>query len=156
MHLRLIAVGERQPAWVEEAFKDYAARLPKVWKFHLDTISTAKRPKSGATKQAMEAEGKSILDQIRPTDNVIVLDERGKSLSTVQLEQQLAGWLAGGRDLCFVIGGPDGLTRDVKDRADATYSLSKLTLPHGMVRVLLAEQLFRAWSMSANHPYHRT
>lgn len=156
MHLRLIAVGERQPAWVEEAFKDYAARLPKAWKFHLDTISTAKRPKSGATKQAMEAEGKSILDQIRPTDNVIVLDERGKSLSTVQLEQQLAGWLAGGRDLCFVIGGPDGLTRDVKDRADATYSLSKLTLPHGMVRVLLAEQLFRAWSMSANHPYHRT
>lgn len=156
MHLRLIAVGERQPDWVEDAFKDYVARLPKTWKFRLDTVSTAKRFKSGSTQQAMEAEGRLILDQIRPTDCVVVLDERGKGLTTVQLEQQLADWLAGGRDLCFVIGGPDGLSSDVKKRADSTWSLSKLTLPHGMVRVLLAEQLFRAWSMSTNHPYHRT
>lgn len=156
MHLRLIAVGERQPDWVEDAFKDYVARLPKTWKFRLDTVSTAKRFKSGSAQQAMEAEGRLILDQIRPTDCVVVLDERGKGLTTVQLEQQLADWLAGGRDLCFVIGGPDGLSSDVKKRADSTWSLSKLTLPHGMVRVLLAEQLFRAWSMSTNHPYHRT
>jgi 23S rRNA (pseudouridine1915-N3)-methyltransferase len=156
MHLRLIAVGERQPDWVEDAFQDYVARLPKAWKFRLDAVSTAKRFKSGSVQQAMEAEGRLILDQIRPTDCVVVLDERGKGLTTVQLEQQLADWLAGGRDLCFVIGGPDGLSGEVKKRANSTWSLSKLTLPHGMVRVLLAEQLFRAWSMSTNHPYHRT
>jgi len=155
VHVRLIAVGERQPAWVEDACKAYEARLPRPWKFRIDTVATARRTRNTIAGQAMSEEGKAILDQVRPADCVVVLDEHGTLLSTAALEKRLAEWLAGGRDLCFVIGGPDGLAPQVRDRADFVLSLSKLTLPHGLARVLLTEQLFRAWSLSAGHPYHR-
>lgn len=155
MHVRLIAVGERQPAWVEDACKAYEARLPRPWKFRIDTVATARRTRNTVAGQAMSEESKAILDQVRPADFVVVLDEHGTLLSTAALEKRLAEWLAGGRDLCFVIGGPDGLAPEVRDRADFVLSLSKLTLPHGLARVLLTEQLFRAWSLSAGHPYHR-
>lgn len=155
MHVRLLAVGDRQPAWVDQACKDYEARLPRHWKFEITTLATAKRTKNSTAVQAMMQEGKAILEQLRPADFVVILDEHGKLLTTEALEQRLADWLAGGRDLCFVIGGPDGLDQEVKSRADFVLSLSKLTMPHGLARVMLTEQLFRVWSLSMGHPYHR-
>ena len=155
MHVRLLAVGDRQPAWVEQACSDYEARLPRQWKFHIDTVSTARRTKNTVAEQAKSQEGQAILDRLRPTEFVVVLAERGTLMTTEAFEQRLGDWLAAGRDLCFVIGGPDGLADEVQERADYVLSLSKLTLPHGLARIMLTEQLFRAWSLSAGHPYHR-
>lgn len=155
MHVRLLAVGDRQPAWVDQACSDYEARLPQQWKFHIDTVATARRTKNTVALQAKAQEGKAILEQVRPAEFVVVLDERGTLLTTEAFERRLGDWQAAGRDLCFVIGGPDGLADEVRDRADYVLSLSKLTLPHGLARIMLTEQLFRAWSLSTGHPYHR-
>jgi len=140
---------------VEQACSDYEARLPRQWKFHIDTVATARRTKNTVAEQAKSQEGQAILDRLRPADFVVVLDERGTFMTTEAFEQRLGDWLAAGRDLCFVIGGPDGLADEVQERADYVLSLSKLTLPHGLARIMLTEQLFRAWSLSAGHPYHR-
>jgi len=103
----------------------------------------------------MEAEGELILAKLVATEQVVLLDERGKPLSSQELADKLSEWQADGRDLCFVIGGPDGVSDAVRQRADSLWSLSKLTLPHGMARALLSEQLYRAWSLQNGHPYHR-
>lgn len=103
----------------------------------------------------MEAECEQILSRIKPTEQVVLLDERGKQMTSQNLASKLSDWQTDGRDLCLVIGGPDGVTEDCRQRADVCWSLSKLTLPHGLARVLLAEQLFRAWSLQTGHPYHR-
>jgi 23S rRNA (pseudouridine1915-N3)-methyltransferase len=103
----------------------------------------------------MEAEGELINAKLNPTEQVILLDERGKQLSSKSLASRLDDWQADGRDLCFVIGGPDGVSDSVRQRADMLWSLSQLTLPHGMARALLSEQLYRAWSLQTGHPYHR-
>ncbi len=155
MHVRLIAVGDRQPSWVSSAFDDYVARLPRHWQFRLDAISTAKRNKSESTSVAKDAEGIKILTKIRPADYVVALDERGRQSTSKQLAGKLEEWQTVGADLVFIIGGPDGLASDVLERANAQWSLSQLTLPHGLARILFAEQLYRAWSLSAGHPYHR-
>lgn len=155
MHVRLIAVGDRQPSWVNSAFDDYVARLPRHWQFTLDAISTARRNKSESTRVAKDAEGIKILTKIRPADYVIALDERGRQSTSKQLAGKLEEWQTVGADLVFIIGGPDGLASDVLERANAQWSLSQLTLPHGLARILFAEQLYRAWSLSAGHPYHR-
>ena len=155
MHIRLLAVGDRQPSWVDEASDAYTARLPREWKFRIDVIPTVRRQKNDKSRQAMEAEGKLILAKLQPAEQVIVLDERGRQLDSNGLAGKLSDWQADGRDLCFVIGGPDGLSETCKQRADFSWSLSKLTLPHGLARVLFAEQLYRAWSLQTGHPYHR-
>ena len=155
MHIRLIAVGDRQPSWVDDAFGTYAARFPREWKFRLDTIPTARRSKNDKSDSAVLAEGKQILDRIDPAEHVVLLDERGRQFTSIELSGKLADWQADGRDLCFVIGGPDGVSADCAERAKIHWSLSKLTLPHGLARVLFAEQLYRAWSLQAGHPYHR-
>jgi 23S rRNA (pseudouridine1915-N3)-methyltransferase len=134
VHIRLLAVGDRQPSWVDDAFGKYTERFPREWKFRLDTIATVRRNKNDKSRQAMEAEGTLIL---------------GK------LAAKLTDWQTDGRDLCFVIGGPDGVSDAIRQRADMMWSLSKLTLPHGMARALLSEQLYRAWSLQTGHPYHR-
>lgn len=155
MHIRLFAVGDRQPSWVEEAFGIYTARFPREWKFRLDSIAAARRSKNEKSQQAMAAEGEQILARLGATEQVVLLDERGKELTSRILAARLANWQTESRDLCFVIGGPDGVSDAIRQRADFTWSLSRLTLPHGMARVLVAEQLYRAWSLQTGHPYHR-
>lgn len=155
MHIRLIAVGDRQPSWVDDALGTYTGRFPREWKFRLDTIPTARRSKNDRSGKAVEAEGRQILSRIDSAEQVVLLDERGKQFTSVELAACLADWQADGRDLCFVIGGPDGVSADCRNRAKLCWSLSKLTLPHGLARVLFAEQMYRAWSLQAGHPYHR-
>jgi 23S rRNA (pseudouridine1915-N3)-methyltransferase len=155
MHIRLLAVGQRQPAWVEEAFREYAARLPRQWQFKLLPLATGQRSKVGGPDNAVASEGKKLLGQLRPSDNVVLLDESGKQYSSIELADRLADWQGDGRDVVFIIGGPDGVSEDCRARADHTWSLSRLTLPHGLARVMFAEQLYRAWTIGKGHPYHR-
>ncbi len=155
MHIRLLAVGDRQPAWVDDAFGIYTQRFPREWKFRLDVIPTVRRARNDKSQRAMQAEGDLIIENLKDTEQVVLLDERGKQFSSRTLATRLSDWQSDGRDLCLVIGGPDGVADTVLTRADITWSLSDLTLPHGLARALLAEQLYRAWSLQTGHPYHR-
>lgn len=155
VHIRLLAVGDRQPDWVERAFSNYAERLPRNWRFAVQTIPTARRSKRGDAERAVSTEAERLLALIPDGEQVVLLDERGSQFTSTELARKLAGWQAGGRDLAFVIGGPDGVSKSLVERADVVWSLSKLTLPHGLARVLVAEQLYRAWALTAGHPYHR-
>ncbi|MBT8086539.1 MAG: 23S rRNA (pseudouridine(1915)-N(3))-methyltransferase RlmH [Gammaproteobacteria bacterium] len=155
MHIRLLAVGDRQPAWVDDAFNRYAGRLPREWRFRLESIAAATRRKNDKSHRARRDEGAELLAKIDDGEQVVLLDERGKQLTTRRFAGRLANWQSDGRDLCFIIGGPDGVSDDCRQRADFTWSLSSLTLPHGMARVLFVEQLYRAWSLQSGHPYHR-
>ena len=155
MHIRLLAVGDRQPPWVDDAFGAYTGRFPREWKFRLDVIPTVRRQKNDKTQKAREAEGELILAKLNAGERLVLLDERGRQLDSKGLAGSLGDWQADGRDVCFVIGGPDGVPDACRQRADFTWSLSRLTLPHGLARVLLAEQLYRAHSLQTGHPYHR-
>lgn len=155
MHIRLLAVGDRQPPWVDDAFSTYAGRFPREWKFRLDVIPTVRRQKNDKSKKAREAEGDLILGKLGAAERLVLLDERGRQLASKALAARLADWQSDGRDVCFVIGGPDGVPDACRQRADFTWSLSSLTLPHGLARVLLVEQLYRAYSLQTGHPYHR-
>jgi 23S rRNA (pseudouridine1915-N3)-methyltransferase len=155
LHIRLLAVGDRQPSWVDEAFGIYTERFPREWKFRLDVIPTARRNKNDKSRQAMEAEGELILAKLNSAEQVVLLDERGKQFDSKGLATRMLGWQSDGRDLCYVIGGPDGVSESVRRRADISWSLSQLTLPHGLARVFFAEQLYRAHSLQTGHPYHR-
>lgn len=155
MHIRLIAVGDRQPGWVDEAFDSYTTRFPREWRFRLDAIPTARRNKNDKSMKARDQEGRMILEKINTDEQVILLDEKGRQFTSKVLAERLRGWQNDGRDLCFVIGGPDGISPSCRDRANAAWSLSDLTLPHGLARVLFAEQMYRAWSLQSGHPYHR-
>ena len=140
---------------MDDAFGRYTERYPREWKFRLDTIAMVRRNKNDKSRQAMDAEGELIIAKLNSTEQVVLLDERGKQLTSKQLALQLAVWQSDGRDVCFIIGGPDGVSEVVRQRADMLWSLSQLTLPHGMARALLSEQLYRAWSLQTGHPYHR-
>lgn len=155
MHIRLLAVGDRQPPWVEDAFGAYTGRLPREWKFRLDVIPTVRRQKNDKSHKARDAEGELILGKLNAAERLVLLDERGRQLDSKGLSATLSDWQADGRDICLVIGGPDGVPDVCRQRAEFTWSLSKLTLPHGLARVLLAEQLYRAHSLQTGHPYHR-
>lgn len=154
MHIRVLAVGGRQPAWVNAGFNDYAVRLPQNWRFALKELPTAGRGRRHAG-QAKQAEGDVIIAELAQAERMIALDERGRQPDSVALSRWLEDWQADGRDVCLVIGGPDGLSTSCLDRAERRWSLSNLTLPHGLVRVLLVEQLYRAWTLQSGHPYHR-
>ncbi len=155
MHIRLIAVGDRQPSWVDSAFDSYAKRLPVQWKFRLESMASAARPAEGDPEKAVELEGQGVLRKLKAAERLVALDERGKQLSSPELAAAVSGWQQDGRDVSLVIGGPDGLSRECLGRAEWRWSLSRLTLPHGLARVLVAEQLYRAWSLLQGHPYHR-
>ena len=155
MHIRVIAVGDRQPSWVDTAFDDYARRLPREWKFRLDRIATVRRSKNDNSGSAKRTEGEQLLAKLDANEQVVLLDERGKQMTSTDLAARLADWQSDGRNLCFLIGGPDGVSAACRERADFIWSLSSLTLPHGLARVLFAEQLYRARSLQAGHPYHR-
>jgi 23S rRNA (pseudouridine1915-N3)-methyltransferase len=155
VHIRLVAVGDRQPSWVDSAFDDYVTRLPPQWRFQLDEIATATRRKSARPDSAKTAEAQSILSRVKPSEQVVLLDERGKQFTSRELADRIDQWQAVGEDVVFVIGGPDGVADDIRKRANLVWSLSRLTLPHGLARVLYAEQMYRAWSLLSGHPYHR-
>ena len=155
MHLRLLAVGDRQPAWVDKAFDTYVGRFPREWRFKLECVRTAKRGKNTPLSRAMDEEAEALLSRLNSGEQVVLLDERGTSLTSQTLADRLSRWQSDGRDLAFIIGGPDGVSETVRKRSDFVWSLSGLTLPHGLARVLLSEQLYRAWSLQTGHPYHR-
>lgn len=155
MRIHLIAAGTRMPAWVSAGFDDYAARLPAECKLLLKEIPLGTSRSGGDARKAMLEEGEKMLAAAPAGANLTALDVRGKALSTEELARQLNQWLQDGRDQALFIGGPDGLAPDCLARAAFKWSLSPLTLPHGMVRVVVAEQLYRAWSILKNHPYHR-
>lgn len=154
MRIRLLAVGRRMPKWVTSAFDDYARRLPHECRLELVEITPGKRA-GGDVARAVAEEDRRIQAAIGADTEVIALTIDGKSWSTEQLANQLRGGLADGRDRALVVGGPDGLGPDTLARADRRWSLSALTLPHPLVRVIVAEQLYRAHSILTGHPYHR-
>ena len=155
MHIRLLAVGDRQPGWVDDAFKNYTSRFPREWRFSLDAIATVKRARNEPAARAIEAESERLLAKLSSDERVVLLDERGSHLKSTALAKCLSEWQLDGRNLSFIIGGPDGVSAACKKRANFTWALSELTLPHGLARVVLAEALYRAWSLQAGHPYHR-
>jgi 23S rRNA (pseudouridine1915-N3)-methyltransferase len=154
MRVQLIAVGERMPAWVDAGFGEYAKRLAGDVRLELRAIRAGAR-RGGATGRAIEQEGRRMLDAVAKGARVIALEERGHAWTTPQLAERMAQWLASGSDLALLVGGPDGLAPMCLERAELRWSLSPLTLPHPLVRVLVAEQLYRAWSILHHHPYHR-
>jgi len=151
MRASLIAVGERMPAWVQEGYAEYARRLARDLPLQLVEISTKSRDPARATAE----EGRALLAAIPKGAHVIALDGRGKPWSSEELARQLERWRMLGKDLAFLIGGPDGLAPAALERADQRWSLGPLTLPHPLVRIVVAEQLYRAMSLLGNHPYHR-
>jgi 23S rRNA (pseudouridine1915-N3)-methyltransferase len=155
MQLIIAAVGHKMPAWIEEGFGEYAKRMPPECRIQLKEIKPVERSASKTAETVMALERAKIEAAIPKGARIVALDERGKDLTTMQLSQLLTQWQQDGRDVTFVIGGADGLDAGFKASADMLVRISSLTLPHGMVRVLLAEQLCRAWSITQNHPYHR-
>ena len=154
MKLWLVAVGQRQPAWAEAAYQDFAKRFPPELRLELKACKA--EPRSGrSAAQLMAAEALRIEAALPRGVRRVVLDEQGDRVGTRQLATRLEAWLRDGRDVALIVGGPDGLDPALKATADETLRLSDLTLPHAFVRVLLAEALYRAWSLSVNHPYHR-
>jgi 23S rRNA (pseudouridine1915-N3)-methyltransferase len=155
MQLVIAAVGHKMPGWIETGFAEYAKRMPPECRLLLKEIKPVERSGSKTAETVMALERTRIESAIPKGSRIIALDERGKDITTVQLSQYLEQWQQDGRDVTFVIGGADGLDAGFKGAADMLVRISSLTLPHGMVRVLLAEQLYRAWSITQNHPYHR-
>ena len=155
MKLWLVAVGQRQPAWAEAAYQEFAKRFPPELRLELRAVKAEPRGSGRSAAQLMSAEAQRIEAAIPRGARRIVLDERGERTTTRRLAAQLVAWQGEGRDAVLIAGGPDGLDAALKERADETMRLSDLTLPHALVRVLVAEALYRAWSVNAGHPYHR-
>ena len=159
MHIRLIAVGTRMPTWVTLGYQDYAARLPREWRLQLHEVAATKRAtkrgKNHDINRLLRDEAQRILAHLPESATAIALAVDGQSWTTEQLAGKLQSWLQQGRDLAFIIGGADGLDHSVLNRCEQHWSLSKLVFPHALVRVMLTEQLFRAWSILNHHPYHR-
>lgn len=155
MKLLVTAVGQRVPDWAQTAWADYAKRFPPELRLELKAIKTEPRSGGKTTEQIMAAERQRIEAAIPSGTHVVALDERGSALTTAALAAKLSQWQGQGGDVALLIGGPDGLHPALRQAAHERIRLSDLTLPHAMVRVLLVEQLYRAWSINAGHPYHR-
>ncbi len=155
MKLIIVSVGHKIPDWITAGFNEYAKRMPREAKIELLEIKPEPRTTGKNTTQIMEAEAGRILAALPQHCWRIALDERGAQPTTKQLAAQMQDWMRAGRDIAFIVGGADGLHDSVKQAAQQTLALSALTLPHAVVRVLLAEQLYRAYSLMHNHPYHR-
>lgn len=159
MKVVLAAVGTRMPAWVDAAFRDYAKRLPAACRLALREVPVAYRGtaarKGGNVAEGVRREGEGLLRAVPAGARIVALDEHGDLWSTAQLAERFGSWLAEGRDTVMLAGGPDGLASACLDRAAVRWSLSRLTLPHPLVRIIVAEQIWRAWSLLHRHPYHR-
>jgi 23S rRNA (pseudouridine1915-N3)-methyltransferase len=155
MQIQLIAVGNRMPSWVTDGYHDYAKRLPRECELVLREINPGKRGKNADIARIREEEGERVLSALGRDDRVIALEVGGKAWSTADLAEQLASWQRHGQRVSLLVGGPEGLSDSCRQRASQQWSLSPLTLPHPLVRVILAEQIYRAWSLLNRHPYHR-
>lgn len=154
MRLTIVAVGQRVPDWAQTAWDDYAKRFPYELKIELKAVKT--EPRGSKTVETLYAAERARIEAALPKNcRIVALDERGTTLTTVALANKLQHWQLEGDDVALIIGGPDGLDPAFRQAAHERIRLSDLTLPHAMVRVLLIEQLYRAWSINANHPYHR-
>ena len=154
MKLVIVAVGQRMPDWAQTAYDDFAKRFPPDCRVEIKTVKT--EPRGSKTLETLYAAERARIEAAIPRGaRIVVLDERGSQLTTVALARQLKAWQLEGDDVALVIGGPDGLDPDFKAKAQMRIRLSDMTLPHAFARVLLIEQLYRAWSINANHPYHR-
>ena len=155
MRIRLIAVGQKMPSWVTDGYNEYARRLPAGFSLELCEIPLNKRTKNADVQRFRTREGEHMLSAIGKGDRVIALEVKGREWSTEQLADKLGQWHDNGENVSLLVGGPEGMLPDISNRADVKWSLSPLTLPHPMVRILVAEQLYRSWSILNNHPYHR-
>jgi 23S rRNA (pseudouridine1915-N3)-methyltransferase len=155
MHIHLIAVGNRIPRWVAEGYQEYAKRLPPECALRLVEVAPAARGKNPDVPRILRDECLRMLSTVPHGSRAVALDVRGQGWSTEQLAVQLAAWLRDGRDVSLLVGGPEGLAQECLARAELRWSLSPLTLPHPLVRVVVAEQIYRAWSIISRHPYHR-
>jgi 23S rRNA (pseudouridine1915-N3)-methyltransferase len=155
MRIQMLAIGSRMPAWVNQGYEEYANRMPSECRLELREIAAEKRGKSADTHRITEKESELLLGAVPQGNMILALDVRGRSWSTEQLAQQLERWMQDGRNVSLLIGGPEGLSQTCLQKAEQRWSLSPLTFPHPLVRVIVAEQLYRAWSILRNHPYHR-
>ena len=155
MKIYLVAIGDRMPAWVQQGFDEYAKRISGNCRIVLKEISLGKRKKNIDLARLIRIEGEKMLDVMPSGAHAVALDVTGKQWNTQELSVVLSRWMSGGKDIALMIGGPEGLSENCKTRAQETWSLSRLTLPHPLVRVVVVEQLYRAWSILRNHPYHR-
>ena len=155
MQIHLIAVGQKMPAWITQGYQEFARRLPADCGLHLIEVAALRRGKNADLKRIAEQEAESLLAAVPKGALIIALDERGRQWSTRELAEQFDTWRQDSADVALLVGGPDGLADSCRQRARYLWSLSPLTLPHALVRVLVAEQLYRAWSIGAKHPYHR-
>ncbi|MDG6774758.1 23S rRNA (pseudouridine(1915)-N(3))-methyltransferase RlmH [Thiomicrorhabdus sp. ZW0627] len=155
MIIHFITVGQKMPKWVQEGYAEYAKRLPKACSLKLVELPMAQRGKTSSVEQMKAEEAKRILAAVPKGARLIALDEHGQQVTTKGLADKMEDWLSGGQDIALIVGGPDGLDRSVLEQAQWRWGLSKLTMPHPMVRIMVAEQIYRAWSVINNHPYHR-
>ena len=155
MRITILSVGHRMPGWIQEGFREYTRRMPPEIRVELTELKPEERGAGISSERAMALEGERILAAVPQGGTLLALDEKGRSVSTQGLSVMLSGWMREGTHPVLAIGGADGLSGEVKERAQKLLSLSALTLPHGLVRVVLAEQIYRAWSILARHPYHR-
>ncbi len=155
MRMRLISVGGRMPDWVDAAWSDYVKRLPREFRLELVELPLAQRGKNADIARAKQNESDRVLKAVPEGARIVALDERGEHWTSIELAEQFKRWQADGREVCLLVGGPDGHAPEVLQKAQQKWSLSRLTLPHALVRVLLAEQLYRATTLLAGHPYHR-
>lgn len=154
MHIKILAVGQKMPEWINQGYQHFQQRLPRQWNVELIEIQSAKRTKSTSAAQALAQESERILSLLPVHSFIVALDVKGQQISTEHLADKLQQWQMTGRDLYFLIGGADGLSAQCLARADFHWSLSALVFPHGIARLLLIEQLYRAWSIINHHPYH--
>ena len=152
--MRVLAIGTRMPQWVSDGADDYVKRLPREASIEWVELPASKRARDTAESRMLE-EATAIERRLKPQELMVVLDIEGKVISTETIAETLATWQSDGLKIAFVIGGPDGLHSSLKAKASARWSLGRITLPHPLMRVILAEQLYRAWSINAGHPYHR-
>lgn len=155
MRIHFLAVGQRVPGWVEQGYEEFARRLPPECRLQLTEVAAARRSKGAEIERLRALEGERLLAALPRGACAVALDVRGAAWSTGQLAARLAEWMQSGRDVALLVGGPDGLAPACLERADAVWSLSALTLPHALVRIVVAEQIYRAWTVYRGHPYHR-
>lgn len=155
MRIRILAVGGKMPSWVGQGYQEYAKRLPRELALEVVELPLGHRGKGQDTERAIRKEGDQMLAAIADTDWVVALDLNGKEWSTEALAGQLQTWQMQGRNISLLVGGPEGLDSRCLARADQCWSLSRLTLPHPLVRIFLAEQIYRAWTVTQGHPYHK-
>jgi 23S rRNA (pseudouridine1915-N3)-methyltransferase len=156
MQINLISVGNRMPGWVQQGYNEYAKRLPREFELVLKEIAPGKRTKNSDVARIVKDEGERMIAAIpQGSPHIVTLDIPGKPWTTAELAQVMQRWLESGQHIALLVGGPEGLADSAKQLARESWSLSKLTFPHPLVRIIVAEQLYRAWSILHNHPYHR-